>query len=111
MLAGLEEVCRLQMRIVEQVVDRVDGGAGQVGGVQNREPFGRAAPEEACRQTLVERVDHRRPGSAVIESSLTRPVGAAGRLEESAPMRAGIGHHGDEAVGGPIGAAMARQHA
>ena len=50
MIHLLEKIDRLQVRIIDQVFDRIDRASGNVDAVQNVEPFPVAARDELVRQ-------------------------------------------------------------
>src|SRR5215470_15073367 len=97
-LHGLPEARRLELRVGEERLQRVDDGGGHVGALERLQPLRGVASGHDLAQLLVERLDVGEARLQRREARIGEKVRAPRDLEEGPPVGVRIGHHGEEAV-------------
>lgn len=105
-----EEADALQVRIGLQVFQPVHGRGRNLQPLAQGKPVRGVVGRDDARLQFVQRLDVPGPRRDVGKARVPRQVGAAGGVEEIAPMGVRVGHQADVSVGGLAGPAPRRQH-
>ena len=111
MLHGLEERHVFQVRIVQQFIQAVGRPRGNVVFQEERQPFGRAALQQAAADRFVQRLRMADAVSHRGKARIRRQFGPAQQGEQALPLRVRIGNQADVAFAGLQGPMVAAEDA